>query len=281
MTETLTAAGITTTLVQAGDRSATEAVVFLHGLPSSHRDWDLLLPQVGAFARAVAFDMPGLGASGPLPAGWDHRSASYGAFISAALRELGIARAHVVGHDFGVPWGLAWGASEPVKWGSMVLIDSGHLRGFQGHALAQRLRRPVIGELFPYLASPAKARASLARAPGARPLPDDFLDVLHGDWTRRNVRTMVSLYRANRPDDAALDQAQRTLAPLDVPALVIWGGRDPFLESRFAAEQRMAFPSADVQILPESGHWPHRDDPERANALVLSFLRKQVKLAAY
>ena len=276
MTETLTARGVTTTLAQAGDPRATEAVVFLHGLPCSHRDWDLLLPQVGAFARAVCFDMPGLGASGPLPAGWDYRNASYGAFVGAALAKLGIERAHLVAHDFGVPWGLAWGASDPARWASMVLIDAGLLRGFRGHALAQRLRRPIIGELFPYLASGAKVRAGVAAAPGARPLPDDFLDIIQRDWTRRNARTMVSLYRANRPDDAATEAAQRALAPLDKPALVLWGGRDPYLDSRFAAEQRNAFPSADVQVFADSGHWPHRDDPERVNPLVVSFLRARM-----
>ncbi len=52
---------------QAGDRSAREAVVFVHGNPGPKEDWEDLLARIAPFARAVAPDMPGYGAADKPP----------------------------------------------------------------------------------------------------------------------------------------------------------------------------------------------------------------------
>jgi hypothetical protein len=49
-------------------------------------------------------------------------------------------------------------------------------------------------------------------------------------------------------------------------------GVDPYLPVALAGWQREAFPSARVQVLDGSGHWPFADDPERTERLVLQFL---------
>jgi pimeloyl-ACP methyl ester carboxylesterase len=69
------------------------------------------------------------------------------------------------------------------------------------------------------------------------------------------------------------------LRPLDRPALVIWGRHDPYLPVALAERQREAFPSARVEILDSSGHWPFMDDPERTERLVLEFLSTVVGAA--
>ena len=39
-----------------------------------------------------------------------------------------------------------------------------------------------------------------------------------------------------------------------------------------ADRQRQTFPSARVEILPDSGHWPFADDPAEVERLLLEFL---------
>jgi pimeloyl-ACP methyl ester carboxylesterase len=58
--------------------------------------------------------------------------------------------------------------------------------------------------------------------------------------------------------------------------LVIWGRHDPYLPVALAGRQREAFPSARVEVLDGSGHWPFADDPERTERLVLEFLGEVV-----
>jgi pimeloyl-ACP methyl ester carboxylesterase len=66
------------------------------------------------------------------------------------------------------------------------------------------------------------------------------------------------------------------LAPLDRPALVLWGAHDPFVSVEQAANQRESFPRAEVVVLDDSGHWPFLDDPDRAAAAIVPFLRGQL-----
>jgi pimeloyl-ACP methyl ester carboxylesterase len=43
-----------------------------------------------------------------------------------------------------------------------------------------------------------------------------------------------------------------------------------------AARQREAFPSAEIAVLQDSGHWPFADDPDAVGRLVEPFLRRTV-----
>jgi pimeloyl-ACP methyl ester carboxylesterase len=66
------------------------------------------------------------------------------------------------------------------------------------------------------------------------------------------------------------------LAPLDRPALVVWGAHDPYIPVEMAYRQREAFPRAEIEILDGSGHWPFADDPEGVGRVVEPFLRSVV-----
>ena len=62
------------------------------------------------------------------------------------------------------------------------------------------------------------------------------------------------------------------LSAADLPCLVVWGAGDPYIPVSFADRQRSAFPSAQVHILPSSGHWPFIDDPPAVTELLSDFL---------
>ena len=57
-----------------------------------------------------------------------------------------------------------------------------------------------------------------------------------------------------------------------MPALVIWGEHDAYLPASYAVRQREAFPSADVHVLPTSGHWPFVDAAPVVERLLVDFL---------
>jgi pimeloyl-ACP methyl ester carboxylesterase len=49
----------------------------------------------------------------------------YAAHLGRCLEALGITRAHLVLHDFGGPWGLAWAATHPAAFASATLVNIG------------------------------------------------------------------------------------------------------------------------------------------------------------
>lgn len=86
-------------------------------------------------------------------------------------------------------------------------------------------------------------------------------------------KTVLRFYRA-MPDPAGeAGRIATALRPLDRSALVIWGATDWGLPVALAERQHEAFPSADIHVLPDSGHYPQFDDPDRVASLVVPFLR--------
>jgi pimeloyl-ACP methyl ester carboxylesterase/2-polyprenyl-6-methoxyphenol hydroxylase-like FAD-dependent oxidoreductase len=263
---------VRTPLREAGPAGAREAVVFLHGNPGSGADWEPLLTAVGERRRAVAWDAPGFG--GAVAPGFEQSVAAHAEFVGRALAALGIERAHIVAHDFGGPWGLAWAASDPERFASAVLICCGALPGYRWHALARLWRTPVLGELF--MATTTRPGFRLLLRRGNRPpLPRPFVDRMYDDFDRETRAAVLRLYRSVADVGAAGEQRARELRALDRPALVVWGRNDPYLGVRHAERERLAFPRAELMVLDRAGHWPFVDDPRAVAAAVTSFLQRQ------
>jgi pimeloyl-ACP methyl ester carboxylesterase/2-polyprenyl-6-methoxyphenol hydroxylase-like FAD-dependent oxidoreductase len=263
---------VRTPLREAGAPGAREAVVFLHGNPGSGADWEPLLAAVGERRRAVAWDAPGFGRA--LAPGFEQSVEAHARFVGRALDALGIERAHIVAHDFGGPWGLAWAATHPERFASAVLICTGALPGYRWHALARVWRARLLGELF--MATTTRPGFRLLLRRGNRPaLPRPFVDRMYDDFDRATRAAVLRLYRSVADVGTAGEQRARELRPLDRPALVIWGRNDPYLGVQHAERERLAFPRAELMVLDRAGHWPFVDDPRAVAAAVTSFLHRQ------
>jgi len=270
----LSALGLETRVFELGAGPSTESVVLLHGNPGSAEDWTDLLRSMGGLGRVVAFDLPGFGEA-DRPRAWDYSAGSYAEFIGAALDGLGITRAHLVMHDLGGV-GLLWAATHPDKFASAGLIDTGNLIGFRWHPLARAYRAPLFGDLLVGVFGRPLLRAGLRRlGRGARTLPKEAVERMAAHYDRGTRRAAMRFYRATPAE--AMGALAPVLHPLDRPALVLWGGHDPFVPVEQAERQRQTFPSAEVVVLDDSGHWPHIDDPEAAAEAVVPFLRRQLR----
>ena len=267
--------GIRSPVRESGPAGRDEAVVFVHGNPGSGDDWTRLLAEVGVFARALAPDMPGFGRADK-PDDFAYTVPGYAAHLQHLLEHRGVARAHLVLHDFGGPWGLAWAARHPDRLASVTLINIGVMPGYRWHYLATIWRTPVLGELFMATVTRPGFRLSLKHG-NPRGLPPAFVDRMFDDFDRGTRRAVLRLYRATPdPGGVAAQMLTAALRPLDRPALVIWGARDPYVPVRYADRQRDVFPRARVVTLPESGHWPFADDPDAVARELVPFLREQV-----
>jgi pimeloyl-ACP methyl ester carboxylesterase len=104
----------------AGAGTGDSAVVLLHQSPLSSRQFEAVLPGFRAAGwRAVALDLPGFGASDPLP---DPVSIEgYAAILPAALRHFGWQRCALVGHHTGAVIAAQYAADEPSRVTRLVL----------------------------------------------------------------------------------------------------------------------------------------------------------------
>lgn len=138
--------GIRSPILESGPPDAVEAVVFVHGNPGSTADWTGLVARVGKFGRTLAMDMPGFGAADKPPQ-FDYSVPGYARHLGRLLAHCNVQRVHLVMHDFGGPWGLAWAAANPRAIASVTLINTGILLGYRWHYLARIWQTPWLGEL--------------------------------------------------------------------------------------------------------------------------------------
>jgi pimeloyl-ACP methyl ester carboxylesterase len=274
----VTVDGVRSPLTDLGPRTS-EAVVFVHGNPGSRLDWSELAAATSRFARTVAMDMPGYGHADK-PADFDYTVAGYARHLAGALDQLGISRVHLVLHDFGGPWGLAWAAAHPDRVGSLTLFNMGILPGYRWHYMARIWRMPVVGEVV--MATATRPVFGLLLNHGnPRGLPKAFVDRMFADFDRDTRRAVLRLYRATSDLDRLTRIAKDALGGLNLPVMVVWGKHDPYLPVRYAERQREFFPRADVKVLDDSGHWPFADNPKAVADAVIPFLRTQCTRVAH
>lgn len=292
----ITVAGLTTRVIEAAPPDAVdaaEAVLFIHGNPGSRLDWSDLVGRVGAFARAVAFDMPGFAqADKPVPSKtvtdkhlptktddnlaptFDYTVPGYAAFIESARQQLGLRRVHLVLHDFGGPFGLQWAAAHLPDVASVTIINAPPVQGYRWYLLAKAWRTPILGELVNLTLIGPIFRV-IARRGHPKGLSRAFTDRMYRDLDAGTRRTILLLYRATEAERmVSVDAAQ--FAAADIPMLVLWSTNDVYMSTRFAYVHRAAFPSARVVEIPDRGHFLMAEDPDVVAAHVVPFLRSRV-----
>lgn len=83
-------------------------------------------------------------------------------------------------------------------------------------------------------------------------------------------------FRRIRGNNTALDVDaagyRESIRKISVPTLVIWGLKDRMLPRGTAKRVLRDIPHADFEPLPDSGHTPMRDEPERFAELVSAFI---------
>jgi alpha/beta hydrolase fold/Predicted integral membrane protein (DUF2269) len=133
---------------QNGPRDA-PALVLLHGLGSSTRWWDRVVPMLARSYRVIRIDLLGHGRSAK-PAGGGYAIPQQARRVGQALDRLGVTHAIVVGHSTGgyVATALAEQRSDLVT--ALALIDTGpRTDAFISRALvSQLIEVPVVGQLM-------------------------------------------------------------------------------------------------------------------------------------
>ncbi|MFJ6794842.1 alpha/beta fold hydrolase [Streptomyces sp. NPDC091268] len=107
----------------ANDRPG-ETLVLLGGWPQTWWQWHKVLPALGRRYRVIAVDLRGMGGSDKPEGGYDKKTMA--ADVRALLAHLGIASAHLAGHDIGAMVAYAHAANHPDATGRVALLDVAH-----------------------------------------------------------------------------------------------------------------------------------------------------------
>jgi pimeloyl-ACP methyl ester carboxylesterase len=249
-------------------------LILVHGLAGSVEFWQYNLGPLATEHRVCALDLLGFGGSDKEI---EDLSLEYAAsFLIQFMDAVGLERASLAGNSLGGLVCAQTAVRSPERVEKLILVDSA---GF-GEELSPFLRLwsvPVLGDLVFWLYQ--RAFASLRRwiLRDSSSIEDEWLAaaaaVLRTPGVRENAlriaRMGASLRGQRREMFAGL---QRELAGIEVPTLIIWGGRDPVVPVAHAYAAGELISHAEVRIMEGCGHMPQLEQPEEFNKLVLGFL---------
>jgi len=229
--------------------------VYLHGVPENSDTWLGFLGRTGG----IAPDLPGFGRSGK-PGSLSYTIAEYADFLERFLEDREIYRMSLVVHDWGAV-GLAFAQRHPELIERLVILNAvPFLPGYRWHRIARVWRTPGLGELAMGTSNRRTLRLlskEMNATPG--PMPQEWLQSVLGHFDQGTQRAILRLYRSSPSDVLARAGAQ--LGLLDMPALVVWGARDPYIPVRFAKAYVAALGDAELVEVPDAGHVPWLDRP--------------------
>ena len=223
-------------VAREGDPSA-PAVLCVHGLPGSSRDFRYLGPLLARRAHVLRLDMPGLGRS---PAGGIRTIEGWSRVPSVVADALGIDRFSLLAHSFGGGAALLAAGAEPERIASLTLLATMGARRHRAFSktpaqyalLARALRFPPSRPVVLALARRGYARRRLPRPSGWRELAHHLALVASVDFA--GIGRAASRYPG--------------------PALVVHAADDPLIEREIPEELAALLPGGRFVLFDGGGH---------------------------
>ncbi len=257
-------------------------LLLLHGWPEFWLTWEPVMQRLADRFTLIAPDLRGFGDSDK-PAG-PFGAPDHAADMLALLDALGVGRVGVVGHDVGGAVMQPLARSAPDRFAGLFFFD------FVYPGIGARMGTPDrLNEIWyqsfhqmPFAPALVGATRESCRAYFGHFLRhwahrkdafDDVLDVFADNFLKPgNLEGGFAYYRAAHAGRIAMMlSAAPALPPIGVPTCVRWAEHDPLFPYAWTDRLRETFSDLDLGLFPGVGHFPHREDPDRAASEIARF----------
>lgn len=238
-----------------------DPLLFIHGLGSSGRDWELQVPHFAQNYRVITVDVRGHGQSGKLPG--PYSVSQFAEDVAALMQALNITPAHVVGISMGGMIAFQLAVNHPALVQTLTIVNSGpelvvrtwreRLQVWQRFMIVRLLGMQKMGEVLSKRLLPQPEHADTRRI---------FVE----RWSENDPR-------AYRDAMSALIgwSVSDKLSTLAMPILIIAADQD---YTPVAAKEayRAELPTAHLVVVPDSHHALPVEHPEAFNKVLSEFL---------
>ena len=261
------------THVQIEGPAHAPVVLLLHGFGSSLQTWDAWGQGLAYEYRVVRLDIAGFGLTGPAEPG-DYSDEADVQRLLAVVDQLGLPRMTVVGHSMGGRLAWHFAAAHPQRVDKLVLIapdgfpdpqaksdrtyDVPAWMGVARYALPRWMIKKGVASAY---ADPSRLDDDTARR---------YQDMLLAPGVRQAVLARMAQTRNRDP----LPWLQR----LTMPTLLLWGAQDGMIPAENSMDYQRAMPHAQRVVMPDVGHLPHEEQPQRSLQAVRDFLQRAAAL---
>jgi pimeloyl-ACP methyl ester carboxylesterase len=253
------------------------AVILIHGFGTSSFLWRNVAPAITeAGHTAYAIDLLGHGESDrPLEA--DFGIAAQAEYLDAAMTALRVARGIVVGVDIGGDVALRLAAMRPERVEKLVLINTPAFDEIPARDISQ-MQRSTAKFAF------RTTRGTLGAAPliegvlrGSVADPDTHMPVklvarYLAPFAGKDGVSHLLMLASSITDE---DMEEVDLGTIHVPALIIWGEKDEWVDPKMADRLVNALPDGRLVRLPGVGRLIAEENPDQLSDLLLEFIKRR------
>ena len=248
------------------------AMVLVHGLVGSARNWDQNIHELAQYRTVYALDLMNMGESDRV-AGLDAGLEATADRIARCMDELGIESADIGGHSHGGAISMMLAARHPQRVDKLVLFAPANPFCEAGRGLIGFYNSPMgtwFARKIPVMPRALHDWAFRRMYGDQSKAQESALDGYTQGLNAESVEHVLRIVRRWTDDMAVLKN--RLVAVAGRPTLLIWGDRDRAVG--VGSGQRLAeLLGARMMILPGVGHLPFAEMPEFCNKAVGEWLR--------
>jgi pimeloyl-ACP methyl ester carboxylesterase len=279
---TLRANGATFHVARLG---AGPPLLLLHGWPEFWLTWEPVMTRLADRYTLLAPDLRGFGDSDKPdgPFGPEQHAADMVALMDA----LGLEKAGVVGHDVGGAVMQPLARTAPQRLAGLFFFDFVYPGIGARMAEPDRLNQIWYQSFNQMEIAPALVGATrescrayigyfLKHWAHRKDAFDDVLEAFTDNFLKPgNLAGGFAHYRASHAGRIKMMKGEAPkLAPIGVPTCVRWAERDVLFPFSWTDRLSETFTNLDIALLPGVGHFPHREDPDRAATQMAAFFKK-------
>lgn len=248
-------------------------LVLVHGLGSSHRNWDPIVPALSKEREVVALDLPGFGRTPPLP---DVTIATLTDSLREFLDTEDLSDADVVGSSMGARMVLE--LARRGHRGNVVSLDPGgfwndnQVRIFGASITASVALVSRIQPLLPFVTGNPVTRtlalAQFSAAPWKLPKGLVLRELRGFDDEKSPSLSDARKALIHGPRQEGMPDGSRD-GSRDGKIFIGWGRQDKVTLPSEAKVAMQKFPDAELHWFDRCGHFPHWDQPEQTVRFVL------------
>jgi pimeloyl-ACP methyl ester carboxylesterase len=167
----------------------------------------------------------------------------------------------------------------PERCERLALVNSGGL-GREVHLLLRALTATGAEQVLSLACTPASRavgswvaawlnRAGMRATPAGQEIWRSYASLADADARRAFFHTLRAVVDLGGQKVGAAD---RLYLAAQIPTLIVWGARDPFIPVRHAVTAHQAIPGSRLEIFEDVGHYPHCEAPARFVEVLVDFM---------
>ncbi len=234
--------------------SGKKVILCLHGWADSSESFEMQAKLLPKQYTAILLDLPGFGGSSKPPASWG--IPQYADFAGKFIKKIDMEPYGVIGHSNGGAIAIFAVGSKIIAAERLILIASSGLRSAIS---AKKI-------IYKILAKAAKVFIFILPKGAQKKIKQRLYGKIGSDYMvaedlKENFKKIVSY-------DVSSDAKK-----IKTPTLLIYGEDDlitPLIQARKIASY---IEDSKLEIISKAGHFPHKDQPEKAREIIEDFLK--------